>query len=71
MYESLRGKHTSNLSLSGIVVSLMLVLKCCSVGMVVDEQGSKSVAEGVDLLFSTKKKLYELDEDNDSLVLSN
>ena len=42
------------LSLSGILVSPMLVQKCCSVGMVVHEQGPKSVAEGVGLLFSQK-----------------
>jgi len=38
------------LSLSGILVSPMLIQKCCSVGMVVHEQGPKSVAEGVGLL---------------------
>lgn len=58
------------MSLSGILVSPMLVQKCCSVGMVVHEQGPKSVAEGVDLLFS-QKVLYELYEEHDRLVLSN
>jgi hypothetical protein len=60
MQEYLRGKGTSNLSLSGILVSLMLVQKCCSVGMVAHEQGPKSVAEGVDLF--PRKVLYELYE---------
>lgn len=38
------------MSLHGILVNLMLVQKCCSAEMVVPEQGSKAVAEGVECL---------------------